>query len=179
MPVHAYLGIRPRIDPTAFVAPSAWILGDVVLAAEASVWFNAVVRGDSSHVRVGARTNVQDGAVLHTDGDAPCEVGDACTVGHLAIVHGCSIGSGTLVGMGAVVLSHAVIGAESLVAAGSLVPEGKEFPPRSLLVGSPARVVRELTDDDVARLIRPGVENYLRYARAYRESGLAEAPDPG
>ena len=161
---------QPRIDPTAFLAQGARVVGDVEIGERSSVWFNAVVRGDTAHVRVGARTNIQDGAVVHTDSGHPCLIGDDCTVGHLAVVHGCAIGNGCLVGMGAIVLSGAVIGDESIVAAGSLVPEGKEFPPRSLLVGSPARLVRSLGDDDVERLIRPGVQTYLRLAAEYRTS---------
>jgi carbonic anhydrase/acetyltransferase-like protein (isoleucine patch superfamily) len=167
MPVHPYRGTLPRIDPSAFVAPGAWVVGDVELGPRASVWFTAVVRGDSAPVTVGAETNIQDGAVLHTDRGSPCEVGPRCTVGHRAVVHGCHVGRGSLVGMGAIVLSGAVIGEESLVAAGALVPPGREFGPRSLVMGSPARVVRELTDQDVERLIVPGVSNYLRYLRDY------------
>ena len=163
-----YRGREPRIDPTAFVAPGAWVIGDVVLGPDASVWFGAVLRGDSDRVKVGARTNVQDGAVLHTDPGVPCEIGEDCTIGHGAVVHGCRIGNSCLIGMGAVVLSGAVIGDESLVAAGALVPEGKEFPARSLLLGSPVRRLRELTEEDVERLIRPGARNYLRYVDGYR-----------
>jgi carbonic anhydrase/acetyltransferase-like protein (isoleucine patch superfamily) len=145
------------------------VVGEVQIGPEASVWFNAVVRGDSDHVTVGARTNVQDNSVLHTDPGKPCEVGEDCIIGHGAIVHGCRIGRGCLIGMGAIVLSGSVIGDESLVAAGALVPEGKEFEPRSLLVGSPARLVRTLSDQDVADLIEPGVRHYLDYARGYRD----------
>jgi carbonic anhydrase/acetyltransferase-like protein (isoleucine patch superfamily) len=163
-----YRGREPRLDPTAFVAPGAWVIGDVVLGPDASVWFGAVLRGDSDRIRVGARTNVQDGAVLHTDPGVPCEIGEDCTIGHGAVVHGCRIGNSCLIGMGAVVLSGTVIGDESLVAAGALVPEGKEFPARSLLLGSPVRRLRELTEEDVERLIRPGARNYLRYVDGYR-----------
>jgi carbonic anhydrase/acetyltransferase-like protein (isoleucine patch superfamily) len=175
MAVHPYRDREPRIDPTAFIAPGAVVAGDVEIGPEASVWFNAVVRGDSDHVTVGARTNVQDTAVLHTDPGEPCEIGDECTIGHGAIVHGCRIGRGSLIGMGAVILSGAHIGDESLVAAGALVPEGRRFEPRSLVLGSPARLVRTLTDEDVEELIRPGVEHYLGYARGYR---AADSPQP-
>jgi carbonic anhydrase/acetyltransferase-like protein (isoleucine patch superfamily) len=167
-PTYAYRDRQPRIHPTAFVAPGARIAGDVEIGPEASVWFNAVVRGDSAPIRIGARTNVQDGAVLHTDAGSPCIVEDDCTVGHLAVVHGCRIGRGSLVGMGAIVLSRADIGEESLIAAGALVPEGRVFEPRTLAVGSPARLIRRLADEDVERLIKPGVANYLGYAKAYR-----------
>lgn len=162
---------RPRVEPSVFVAAGARVAGDIEIGAGSSVWFNAVVRGDTSRVRIGARTNIQDGAVVHTDTDHPCVIGEDCTVGHLAIVHGCTIGNGCLIGMGAIVLSGAVIGDESIVAAGSLVPEGREFPSRSLLLGSPAKLVRALTDQDVDRLIRPGVQTYLRLAAEYRDRG--------
>lgn len=165
-----YGDTSPRVDASAFVAPGAMIVGDVRVGELASVWFNAVLRGDSDRVDVGARTNVQDGAALHTDAGEPCVVGEDCTIGHNAVVHGCRIGRGSLVGMGAVVLSGAEIGEESLVAAGALVPEGRSYPRRSLVVGAPARRLRELSDDDVARLIRPGVEHYLAYARIYAAS---------
>jgi carbonic anhydrase/acetyltransferase-like protein (isoleucine patch superfamily) len=167
---HPYGDRSPRVDPSAFVAPGARIAGDVTIGPDASVWFNAVVRGDSDRVEVGARTNVQDNAVLHTDPGKPCLVGEDCTIGHGAVIHGCTIGRGSLVGMGAIVLSGAVIGDESLVAAGALVPEEKEFAPRSLLIGSPAQLVRELSDEDVERLIRPSVEHYLEYVRGYSQS---------
>jgi carbonic anhydrase/acetyltransferase-like protein (isoleucine patch superfamily) len=143
------------------------LIGDVELGPEASVWFNAVLRGDSDRISVGARTNIQDLAVLHTDPGKPCEIGDDCTVGHSAIVHACRIGSGSLVGMGAIVLSGADIGEGSLIAAGSLIPEGRTYPPRSLLVGSPVRRLRDLTDEDVERLIKPGVANYLTYKQSH------------
>jgi carbonic anhydrase/acetyltransferase-like protein (isoleucine patch superfamily) len=165
----------PSIDATAFVAPGAWIVGDVTIGAEASVWFGAVLRGDSDRVEVGARTNVQDGAVLHTDAGNPCVVGTECTVGHRAIVHGCTVGRGSLIGMGAILLSGAEIGEESLVAAGALVRGGASFPRHSLLVGTPARVVRALSDQDVERLIRPGVRNYLRYVEGYRGGSPPQA----
>jgi carbonic anhydrase/acetyltransferase-like protein (isoleucine patch superfamily) len=172
MPIFPYRDKHPQIDPTAFVAPGAMIVGDVVLEAGASVWFNAVLRGDSSSVRVEAGTNIQDGAVLHTDADAPCILEEGCTVGHLAIVHGCRVGRGTLIGMGAVVLSRAEIGEESLVGAGALVGEGRRIRPRSLMLGHPARLIRTLTDEEVERLIRPGARHYREYADAYRRSGV-------
>jgi carbonic anhydrase/acetyltransferase-like protein (isoleucine patch superfamily) len=168
MPAYPYGDKHPQIDPSAFVAPGAMVVGDVRLEARTSVWFNAVLRGDSDSVRVGAETNIQDTAVLHTDAGSPCTVGERCTVGHGAVVHGCTIARGSLVGMGAVVLSGAVVGEESLVAAGALIAPGREFPPRSLIVGSPARRLRELSDEDVERLIRPGVEHYLRHAEMLR-----------
>src|SRR5947209_8960929 len=123
MPTYPYRGRRPEIDTTAFLAPGARVIGDVAIGPQSSVWFNAVLRGDADRIRVGARTNIQDNAVLHTDPGQPCVVGDDCVVGHGAIVHGCEIGNTCLIGMGAIVLTGAVIGEESLVAAGALVPE--------------------------------------------------------
>jgi carbonic anhydrase/acetyltransferase-like protein (isoleucine patch superfamily) len=164
---YRYRNTEPRVDPSAFVAQGAVVAGDVEIQAGASIWFNAVVRGDSDRVAIGARTNVQDNAVLHTDPRKPCLVGEECTIGHGAVVHGCRIGDRCLVGMGAIVLSGVAIGAESLIAAGAVVLEGQEFEPRALLVGSPARVVRMLSDEDVNRLIRPGAEHYLDYAKGY------------
>src|SRR2546430_14895448 len=134
MPQLPYGDARPRVDATAFVAPGAWVLGEVDVGAEASIWFTAVLRGDSAAVRIGTRTNVQDGAIVHTDTGHPCIVGENCTIGHRAIVHGCVIERGSLVGMGAIVLSGALVGEESLVAAGALVPPGRGPPPRPLLV---------------------------------------------
>jgi len=149
-------------------------VGDVTLGPETSVWFNAVIRADSDSITIGGGTNIQDGAVLHTDPGVPCEVGERCTIGHGAIVHACRIGHGSLIGMGAIVLTRAVIGDESLVAAGAVVPERREFPPRSLLLGAPARVVRTLLDEDVERLIRPGLGKYRRYVEGYRQTGLGQ-----
>jgi len=150
------------------------IVGDVTLGPGTSVWFNAVIRADSDSITIGGGTNIQDGAVIHTDPGVPCEVGERCTIGHGAIVHACRIGHGSLIGIGAIVLTRAVIGDESLVAAGAVVPERREFPPRSLLLGAPARVVRTLLDEDVERLIRPGLGNYRRYVEGYRQTGLGQ-----
>jgi carbonic anhydrase/acetyltransferase-like protein (isoleucine patch superfamily) len=169
MPTYPYGDKQPKVDPTAYIAPGARVVGDVELGPGVSVWFNAVIRGDSSYVRIGARTNVQDGAALHTDRDSPCLVGEDSTIGHNAVVHGCTIGRGCLIGMGAVVLSGALIGDESIVAAGALIPEGRSYPARSLLVGSPSRRIRDLGDEDVERLIKPGVGHYLRFAEIYAE----------
>jgi carbonic anhydrase/acetyltransferase-like protein (isoleucine patch superfamily) len=178
VPTYPFKEMQPRVDPGAFVAPGARVVGDVEIGAGSSVWFNAVVRGDSAHVRVGRRTNIQDGAVLHTDSGQPCEVGDDCTVGHLAIVHGARVGDGCLIGMGAIVLSGVVIGDESLVAAGALVPQGREFGPRSLLVGSPVRHLRVLSDEEVEQLIRPGGRAYVQNVADYGRT-LNEEDDDG
>jgi carbonic anhydrase/acetyltransferase-like protein (isoleucine patch superfamily) len=171
MPIYPYRDKAPTIDPTAYLAPGAHVIGDVELGARSSVWFNAVLRGDSAPIRIGADTNVQDGAVLHVDPGAPVLVGEGTTIGHNATVHGCTIGRSCLIGMGAVVQTGAVIGDESIVAAGALIPEGRTYPPRSLLVGTPARRLRDITDEDVERLIKPGVRHYMQFAEEYGDQG--------
>ena len=152
MPLYAIGGLEPRIAPDAWVAPSADLIGDVRLAALASVWFGAVIRADNTPILVGARSNIQEGAMLHSDPGVPCTVGDDVTVGHHAILHGCKIGDRVLIGMGATVLNRAVIGEDCLVGAGALVTEGKEFPPGYLIVGSPAKAIRPLDDMQRAML---------------------------
>lgn len=166
MPTAPYRGVHPKIAGDAFLAPSAWAIGDVEVGSLASIWFGSVLRGDSAAVRIGSRTNIQDGSIVHTDAGSPCVVGEGCTVGHRAILHACRIGDGCLIGMGAVVLSRASVGAGSLVAAGSLVLEGSEFPEASLIVGTPAAVKRELTPEERDRTAR-NVEDYVLLARQY------------
>jgi carbonic anhydrase/acetyltransferase-like protein (isoleucine patch superfamily) len=158
----------PRIDPTAFVVDSAVIVGDVQLGAEASVWFHAVIRGDVERVRIGARTNVQDNATIHVTRDRwPTLVGVGVTIGHAAVLHGCTIGDHCLIGIGAIVLDGATVGEESLVGAGALVTPGMHVTPRSLVLGTPAKRVRDLTADEVARL-HQSAAGYLDHARGYR-----------
>ena len=140
----------PQLDMGAWVAPSAQVMGDVHLGADANVWFNVVIRGDNETIRVGQGTNVQDGSVLHSDVGSPLSIGDFVTVGHRVILHGCTVGEGSLIGMGAVVLNGAKIGAHCLVGAGALVTEGKEFPDGSMILGSPAKVVKSLTPEQIA-----------------------------
>jgi carbonic anhydrase/acetyltransferase-like protein (isoleucine patch superfamily) len=162
MPIYALDDITPQLPASGrfWIAPDAAIIGKVELAEEASVWFGAVLRGDNERIVVGRRSNVQDGAIFHTDPGFPLTVGEACTIGHRAILHGCTIGDGALVGMGAAVLNGAKIGAESIVGAGALVTEGKEFPPRSLIVGAPARAIRTL-DEKGVQMARFGAEAYF------------------
>jgi carbonic anhydrase/acetyltransferase-like protein (isoleucine patch superfamily) len=142
----------PRVPDSAWVADTATVVGDVELGEQASIWFGAVVRGDNASIRIGARSNVQENAVLHVDPGLPIVVGEGVTVGHLAMLHGCSIGDGSLIGIGAVVLNGARIGRECIVGAGALVTEGKTFPDGSLIVGAPAQAVRTLTDAQRAGL---------------------------
>jgi carbonic anhydrase/acetyltransferase-like protein (isoleucine patch superfamily) len=160
---------RPEIAPSAWVAPGAYVVGAVHLGEESSVWYGAVLRGDTEPIRVGSRTNIQDGCVLHADPGYPAIVGDDCVVGHRAVVHGCEIGNGCLIGMGATILNGAKIGEGSIVAAGALVPENKEFPPRSLIVGIPAKGVREVTEEQKEDIAR-GVRTYVERATSHRES---------
>jgi carbonic anhydrase/acetyltransferase-like protein (isoleucine patch superfamily) len=162
--VHSFEGERPDIARAAFVAGSAEVLGRVTLGEGASVWYGAVLRGDIEEIRVGAGSNVQDGAVLHVDAGQPCVLGDHVTVGHGAIVHACAVGDRCLVGMGAVILDGAEIGADSIVGAAALVTRGKAFPPRSMILGSPAKVARRLTDEEVASL-GPHADAYVELAR--------------
>lgn len=168
MPLYELNGQRPTLHPTAWVAPSAELVSDVHLGEGASVWFGAVVRADNTPIVIGARSNVQEGAMLHSDPGAPLTVGADCTVGHHAILHGCTLGDAVLVGMGAILLNRVVIGDECLVGAGALVTEGKRFPPGQLIVGSPARAVRALTDAERAGL-RLSAAHYVDKARACAE----------
>lgn len=168
MPIHRLGDRAPRIAADAWVAPGAHLIGDVELAAGASVWFNAVLRADNEPIVVGAGSNVQEGAVLHGDPGFGVVIGAGVTIGHQAMLHGCAIGEGTLVGIQAIILNGVRIGRECLIGAGALVPEGREIPDRSVVLGSPGKVVRELTDADVAKL-RANAEGYVLRARQYRE----------
>ena len=164
------LGERiPSLHPTAWVADSADRIGLVELHENASVWFSAALRGDNEPIVVGANSNVQENAVLHTDPGSPLRIGEWVTVGHQAMLHGCTIGDGSLIGIQAIVLNGAKIGRECLIGAGALIGEGKEIPDRSVVLGAPGRVVRQLTDEDVAR-IRAGTLTYVERARYYREA---------
>lgn len=149
-----------------WVAPNATIIGDVVLEDEVSVWFNAVVRADCERITIGAGSNVQDAAVLHADPGSPLRIGRDVTIGHLAMLHGCTIGDGSLVGIGAVVLNGAVIGPGSIVGAKALISEGKQFAPNSLIVGAPARAIRQLSPEQ-CEMVRRGVEHYRNNWRRF------------
>jgi carbonic anhydrase/acetyltransferase-like protein (isoleucine patch superfamily) len=168
MALYALGGVKPALGRDVFVADNATVVGDVHLGDEAGVWFGAVLRGDYFPIRVGARSNVQDNAVLHiTAALAATTVGDDVTVGHAAILHGCTIGDRCLVGMGSIVLDGAVVGEDSFIAAGSLVTPGTVIPPRSFVLGRPARVVRPVTEGDLA-WIRASAAVYVGYARDFR-----------
>lgn len=176
MPIYA-LGSRSPTLPDRdryWIAPGAHVIGDVRLGDDVAVWFNAVLRGDEEPIDIGSGTNIQESALLHTDPGFPLTVGANCTIGHHAILHGCTIGAGSLIGMGAIVLNGAVIGAQSLVAAGTVVKERAEFPSRSLIVGTPARLVRELSPDAISELSEAAVDyvsNWRRFASELRSIG--------
>jgi carbonic anhydrase/acetyltransferase-like protein (isoleucine patch superfamily) len=160
-----------------FVAPNASVIGRVTLGTDANIWFGAVVRGDGNTISIGARSNVQDTAVIHIDDDAPTVIANDVTIGHAAVVHGCTIGQFSLIGIGATILSHAVIGEYCIVGAGALITERKEFPDRSLIIGAPARVARQVSDAEIESL-RRSAEHYAELGREYREK-LQPAADYG
>lgn len=161
----------PSLDPSAWVADSAQVIGSVSLGVDASVWFGAVLRGDTESITIGRGSNIQDGSVIHADSGQPTMIGDGVTVGHLVMLHGCTIGDDSLVGIGAVILNGARIGRNCLVGARALVTEGKTFPDGSLIVGSPAVAVRTLTDEQIEGL-RQSARHYVENARRFR-AGLA------
>ena len=159
--------IAPRLADSAWVADSAQVMGNVELGEDASVWFGAVIRGDTEVIRIGQRSTIQDGSVLHAEIGKPLTIGDDVTVGHKVMLHGCTIGDGSLVGIGAVVLNGARIGKGCIVGAGSLVTEGKEFPDGSMIMGSPAKVVRTLTPEQQQGLVMSAV-HYVDNARRFK-----------
>lgn len=159
-------GHTPHTAAALFIAPNATVIGDVELGADTSLWYTTVLRGDSSPIRIGARTNLQDGVVVHSDPAFPATIGAGVSVGHRAVVHGCTVEDDCLIGMGALVLNGAVVGAGSLIAAGTVVPEGAVIPPRSLVAGVPGKVKRSLSDDDVAHL-KANADHYVELAAAH------------
>jgi carbonic anhydrase/acetyltransferase-like protein (isoleucine patch superfamily) len=167
MPLHALDGVSPQLAQDTWAAPDAQIIGDVRIGAEASIWFHAILRGDNEKIAIGARTNIQDGCVLHTDLGYPLEIGEGCTIGHRVVLHGCLIGANSLIGMGATLLNGVNVGRNCLVGANSLLTEGKAYPDNSLIVGAPARVVRELKDSEIAQL-RESAAAYVANARRYK-----------
>lgn len=164
----SYHGKTPDIERAAFIADSAAVTGDVTLGKDSSVWFSAVIRGDGPHIDIGEESNIQDGCVLHADPGFPLTVGRSVTVGHGAILHGCTVGDSTLIGMGAIVLNGVVIGNNCIVGAGALVTGGKVFEDGMMILGSPAKAVRRLTEDELARLKLPA-EHYVQQAKEYAE----------
>jgi carbonic anhydrase/acetyltransferase-like protein (isoleucine patch superfamily) len=167
MAIYSFERYTPQVAADAYVAESATVLGRVTLGPKASVWFSASVRGDNDAIVIGAGSNVQDGAVLHVDPGFPMKIGERVSIGHQVMLHGCTIGDGALIGIQAIVLNGAVIGEQSLVGAGALVTEGKQFPPRSLILGAPAKVVRELTEQDL-RMLEAAAASYVERSARYR-----------
>lgn len=168
MSIYQFAAWRPEIAATAYVAPGAHVMGRVRLLARASVWFGAVLRGDNEPIDIGEESNVQDGAVLHTDPGYPLTVGPRVTIGHQAMLHGCTIGEGSLIGIQAVILNGAQIGRNCLVGAGALVTEGKVFPDGVLILGSPARVARELTPQAISAM-HANTQHYVERARRFSQ----------
>ena len=162
-------GLSPKIHPTAFIAPGAMIIGDVTIGEDSGVWFNCVLRADIDRIEIGARSNVQDGTVIHLDTGIPTIIGDDVTIGHAAIIHACTIGDGALIGMGAIILSGATIGEEAIVAAGTLVREGQDIPPRAVAMGVPAQVRRETTEEDLKRM-RENAAGYAKRGTIMRDT---------
>ncbi len=168
----SYKGRAPQIDPTAFIQPSAQIVGDVIIGAQSSVWFNVVIRGDVNHIRIGARTNVQDNATVHVTRERwPTILGDDITIAHGVILHGCRIADRCLIGIGAIVMDGVEIAEDCLIAAGSLVTPGTKIPAGQLVLGSPGKVVRPLRDEELAHL-KQSAANYVEYADTYRGAQL-------
>lgn len=164
------LGIHrvQTVGEAFFVAPSAAVIGRVILGRDVNVWFGAVIRGDINDIRIGDRCNIQDAAVLHVDDDAPLDIGAEVTIGHSANVHGCRVGDRTLIGIGATILSHAVIGSHCIVGAGALITERKQFPDRSLIIGAPARRIRELTEQEI-HMLQESADHYVELSKRYRK----------
>ena len=165
--IFPYRGKHPSIHPSAFIAPGADVIGRVRIAKDASVWFGCVLRGDVNRIEIGEATNIQDGSILHVDDRSPCVIADHVHVGHHANLHGCVVERGAMIGIGAIVLSGARVGAGAIVGAGSVVLEGTRVPPRTLVVGAPARVVRRVTARDLA-YVKRWVAKYVKLAKAYR-----------
>ena len=160
---------RVEVRGNAWVAPNATVIGSVILEPDSSVWFNAVIRGDNDLITVGYRSNIQDGSVLHTDEGVRLTIGRDVTVGHMVLLHGCTIGDGTLIGIKSIVLNNARIGRNCLIGAHTLITEGKEIPDRSLVLGSPGKVIRQLTDEEVARVMA-NADHYVHKIALYRDN---------
>ncbi len=169
--ITSYKGISPRIAESAFIAESAHVIGDVHIGQHSSIWFNCVLRGDCFHIRVGEETNVQDNTVIHvTQGRFATIIGDRVTIGHSAVLHGCAVRDRCLIGIGAIVLDNVTIGEKSFIAAGSLITPGTVIPPRSMVMGAPAKVRREVTDEEIAR-IDEHWQHYVEYKNEYLSVG--------
>jgi carbonic anhydrase/acetyltransferase-like protein (isoleucine patch superfamily) len=165
--IKAFMGIMPAVADSAFIADSAEVIGDVVIGDNSSIWFGAIIRGDTHYIRIGERTNIQDRCVLHVDyGKNPVLMGHEITVGHGALIHGCTIKDCAMIGMGAIILSGALISEECIVGAGALIPQGAIIPPRSVVMGSPAKIKRSVTHDEIMDL-RKRAQDYFELSRRY------------
>ena len=168
MPIYRLGERAPQLKEGVWIADNATVIGDVRLGKNVNVWFGAILRGDNDPITIGDNTNVQDGSVLHTDDGVPLDIGANVTIGHKVMLHGCTVGEGSLIGINAVVLNRAVIGKNCLIGANSLIPEGKVIPERSLVCGSPGRIIRELTDHEISRL-KASADGYVENALRYQE----------
>ncbi|MFD1737203.1 gamma carbonic anhydrase family protein [Bacillus salitolerans] len=166
--LYSFLQKSPKVDPSVFVAPGSHIIGDVTIGEYSSVWFNAVLRGDEGPITIGNKTSIQDNVTCHLYEGSPLVIGDEVTVGHNAILHGCTIHNRTIIGMGSTILDGAEIGEECIIGANTLISPGKKIPPRSLVVGSPGKVVRELTDKDL-ELIQLSIDSYVEKGQQFKE----------
>jgi carbonic anhydrase/acetyltransferase-like protein (isoleucine patch superfamily) len=177
MALHELEGHRVTVPASGrfFIAENATVIGMVTIEEDVSIWFNAVVRGDNDSIAIGARANVQDGCVLHTDPGFPLVVGAEATIGHMAMLHGCTIGAGALIGIGAIVLNGASVGENCLVGSGALIPEGKQIPAGSVVMGSPGKIIRQVTEKDLER-IRWGMETYVERGQAYARGLRPQSP---
>jgi carbonic anhydrase/acetyltransferase-like protein (isoleucine patch superfamily) len=164
----SFKGKTPKLDPSVFIAPGSKIIGEVIVGEESTIWFNAVLRGDEGLISIGKRCSIQDNSTIHLYENAPVIVGDEVTVGHNVILHGCRVGRRSIIGMGSTILDHAEIGEECIIGANTLIPPGKKIPPRSLVVGAPGKVVRELGDKDF-EIIQLSIDTYVEKGYDYRE----------
>ena len=169
MAIYEYKGIKPVIDKDVFVAPTGVVAGDVTIGEGSNIWFGAVVRGDVNKITIGAHTNVQDNATIHAMGDAPVEIGDHVTIGHNAVVHCSKVGNNTLLGMGAVLLGYTEIGDNCVIGANTFLPQHKQIPSNSLVYGNPAKIIRELRDDEIEAL-QISADSYYRLGQEYKDS---------
>lgn len=174
MPIYSVADKKPVLAEQSWIAPTATLIGSVTLGANSSVWWNSVIRGDTEKIIIGIGTNIQDGSVLHADPGIPLTLGAYVTIGHMAMLHGCTVGDGSLIGIKSVIMNRVVIGRECLIGANTLIPEGKVIPDRSLVVGSPGRILRTLTDEEVAGL-RGTAAHYVENWQMYRDTLLLQS----
>jgi carbonic anhydrase/acetyltransferase-like protein (isoleucine patch superfamily) len=174
MPTYTVGGRTPQVSDSSWIAPNATLIGSVTLGPNSSVWWSSVLRADNENIVIGANTNIQDGSVLHADPGIPLTLGDNVTIGHMVMLHGCTVGEGSLIGIKSVIMNRVIIGRECLIGANTLIPEGKVIPDRSLVVGSPGRILRTLTDEEVAGL-RGTAAHYVENAQMYRDTLTAQS----